>query len=52
MLQFLEDLDIRKFYGVGKVTAEKMYQKGIFTGKDLKSKTSDYLEEHFGKSTI
>ena len=50
VLQFLEDLDIRKFYGVGKVTAEKMYQKGIFTGKDLKSKTSDYLEEHFGKS--
>ena len=27
-----------------------MYQKGIFTGKDLKSKSVDYLEEHFGKS--
>jgi DNA polymerase-4 len=50
VLQFLEDLDIRKFYGVGKVTAEKMYQKGIFTGKDLKSKSEDYLEKHFGKS--
>ncbi|MBC2843995.1 DNA polymerase IV [Winogradskyella flava] len=50
VLQFLEDLDIRNFYGVGKVTAEKMYQKGIFTGKDLKSKSADYLEEHFGKS--
>ncbi|WP_179353126.1 DNA polymerase IV [Winogradskyella vidalii] len=50
VLQFLEDLDIRKFYGVGKVTAEKMYQKGIFTGKDLKSKTVDYLSQHFGKS--
>jgi DNA polymerase-4 len=50
VLQFLEDLDIRKFYGVGKVTAEKMYQKGIFTGKDLKSKTADYLEKNFGKS--
>ncbi|WP_282042002.1 DNA polymerase IV [Winogradskyella flava] len=50
ILQFLEDLDIRKFYGIGKVTAEKMYQKGIFTGKDLKSKSADYLEEHFGKS--
>ena len=36
VLDFLEVLDIRKFYGVGKVTAEKMYQKGIFTGKDLK----------------
>jgi len=50
VLQFLEELDIRKFYGVGKVTAEKMYQKGIFTGKDLKSKTADYLEVNFGKS--
>ncbi|MCA0131180.1 DNA polymerase IV [Winogradskyella alexanderae] len=50
VLQFLEDLDIRKFYGIGKVTAEKMYQKGIFTGKDLKSKSFEYLEEHFGKS--
>ena len=50
VLQFLEDLDIRKFYGVGKVTAEKMYQKGIFTGRDLKLKSLDYLDEHFGKS--
>ena len=50
VLQFLEDLDIRKFYGVGKVTAEKMYQKGIFTGKDLKSKSLEYLEDNFGKS--
>lgn len=50
VLKFLEDLDIRKFYGVGKVTAEKMYQKGIFTGKDLKGKSLEYLEEHFGKS--
>lgn len=50
VLQFLEDLDIRKFYGVGKVTAEKMYQKGIFTGKDLKAKNLEYLDAHFGKS--
>ena len=50
VLEFLEQLDIRKFYGIGKVTAEKMYQKGIFTGKDLKRKTLEYLDEHFGKS--
>ncbi|MEZ4793819.1 MAG: DNA polymerase IV [Gelidibacter sp.] len=50
VLGFLEQLDIRKFYGVGKVTAEKMYQLGIFTGKDLKSKTIEYLDAHFGKS--
>ncbi|WP_100613838.1 DNA polymerase IV [Confluentibacter citreus] len=50
VIPFLEQLDIRKFYGVGKVTAEKMYQLGIFTGMDLKSKTIDYLDTHFGKS--
>lgn len=47
---FLENLDIRKFYGVGKVTAEKMYQLGIFTGKDLKEKSLEFLVNHFGKS--
>jgi DNA polymerase IV len=47
---FLENLEIKKFYGIGKVTKEKMYQHGIFTGKDLKTKTREYLEQHFGKS--
>jgi len=50
VIEFLEELDIRKFYGVGKVTAEKMYRLGIFSGKDLKLKTEEYLTEHFGKS--
>ncbi len=50
VIAFLEALDIRKFYGVGKVTAEKMYQKGIFTGKDLKQKSMEYLDVNFGKS--
>lgn len=50
VISFLEELPIRKFYGVGKVTAEKMYQLGIFTGLDLKSKPIEFLEKHFGKS--
>ena len=50
VIAFLEELDIRKFYGVGKVTAEKMYQLGIFMGSDLKLKSIEFLEEHFGKS--
>ncbi|SHG28542.1 DNA polymerase-4 [Salegentibacter echinorum] len=48
--EFLEVLDIRKFHGVGKVTAEKMYKLGIFTGKDLKQKSREYLIEKFGKN--
>lgn len=50
VLDFLENLDVKKFFGVGKVTKEKMYRLGIFTGKDLKLKTEEYLIEHFGKS--
>tara|TARA_R110000868_G_scaffold343120_7_gene604210 strand:+ start:8699 stop:9796 length:1098 start_codon:yes stop_codon:yes gene_type:complete len=50
VISFLEDLEIRKFYGVGKVTADKMYQLGIFTGKDLKGKSIEFLQENFGKS--
>ena len=50
VISFLEDLEIRKFYGVGKVTADKMYHLGIFTGKELKQKSLEFLREHFGKS--
>ncbi len=50
VLQFLENLEIRKFYGVGKVTADKMYALGIFTGKDLKEKPLEFLSDKFGKS--
>ncbi|PZX95156.1 DNA polymerase IV [Flavobacterium aquariorum] len=50
VISFLEQLPIQKFYGVGKVTAEKMFQLGIFTGLDLKSKSVEFLEKHFGKS--
>lgn len=50
VVRFLEELEVRKFYGVGKVTAEKMYKLGIFTGKDLKRKPLEFLENNFGKS--
>jgi len=50
VIPFLEQLPIQKFYGVGKVTAEKMFQLGIFTGLDLKNKSLEFLEKHFGKS--
>lgn len=49
-IAFLEALSVSKFYGVGKVTAAKMYNLGIFTGKDLKEKPEDFLLKHFGKS--
>ena len=50
VIGFLEQLDVQRFYGVGKVTAQKMMQLGIFTGADLKRKELPFLVEHFGKS--
>ncbi len=50
VLTFLEELPIEKFYGVGKVTAAKMFNLGIFTGKDLKEKSVEFLITHFKKS--
>jgi len=50
VLTFLEQLEIKRFFGVGKVTVKKMYRLGIFTGKDLKDKTEEFLSENFGKS--
>ena len=47
---FMEELDIRKFHGIGKATAQKMYQIGIFRGIDLKKRGEDFLNLKFGKS--
>lgn len=47
---YIDSLPIERFFGIGKVTASKMYQHGIFTGKQLKTKGVDYLIQNFGKS--
>lgn len=50
VISFLESLPVNKFYGVGKVTAAKMHNLGIFTGNDLKQKSLVELTKLFGKS--
>ncbi len=50
VITFLEELPIEKFFGIGKVTASKMYKLGIFTGKNLKEKNVNFLTQHFKKS--
>ena len=50
VLEFLENLPVEKFFGIGKVTASKMYSLGIFTGIDLKGKSLEFLKEHFKSS--
>ncbi len=46
---FIDKLPIHKFYGVGKVTTDKMHQLGIFFGKDLKQRSLSELVKLFGK---
>ncbi len=50
VIPFLEELPIQKFYGIGKVTASKMYSLGIFNGRDLKEKSLEEMSLLFGKS--
>lgn len=49
-LEFIAKLPVHKFFGIGKVTAEKMNKVGIFTGYDLRKRTLDDLTRLFGKS--
>lgn len=49
---FLEKLPIHKFFGIGKVTAEKMQQLGIHSGKELKEFSLQFLIKKFGKSGL
>ena len=41
---------MRKFHGVGPVTAAKMNELGIHTGLDLKRQTREFLTAQFGKA--
>jgi DNA polymerase-4 len=47
---FVETLPVGKFHGVGPVTADKMKRLGIFTGADPRQQSSEFLQQHFGKS--
>ena len=47
---FIDSLKIDKFFGIGKVTAKKMYDLGIYTGADLRKLEKSDLVKYFGKS--
>jgi len=46
---FMEKLPVEKFYGVGKVTTQKMKNLGLHLGADLKKLTHDEIVQYFGK---
>jgi DNA polymerase IV len=49
-LDFLENLKIEKFFGIGKVSADKFHELGIHTGKELKKLSEQELVRWFGKA--
>jgi DNA polymerase-4 len=46
---FIDNLPVEKFFGIGKVTAEKMHKLGIHNGSDLKKWELPDLIRNFGK---
>ena len=47
---FVANLPVKKFHGVGPATAAKMERLGIVTGADLRTKPLEFLQANFGKS--
>jgi len=47
---FMEKLPVEKFFGVGKVTADRMKKMGFYTGADLKKLSEEELVRKFGKT--
>ncbi len=47
---FVASLPVRRFYGVGPKTAERMARLGIHLGRDLRARDLDFLVDNFGKS--
>ncbi|MEG3090143.1 DNA polymerase IV [Sphingomonas sp. PB1R3] len=45
---FVAALPVKRFHGVGPVTARKMEALGILTGQDLRDRPFDFLQRHFG----
>jgi DNA polymerase-4 len=46
---FVIDLPVKKIFGVGKVTNQKMQKLGIHTCRDLQSLSKTQLHDYFGK---
>jgi len=45
---FVASLPVKRFHGVGPVTARKMEALGILTGQDLRDQPLAFLQRHFG----
>ena len=48
-LEFIDNLKVEQFWGVGEKTAQHMHSMGVFTGKQLRKLTLQQLTTQFGK---
>ncbi|HKJ42545.1 MAG TPA: DNA polymerase IV [Sunxiuqinia sp.] len=51
-IDFIKKLEVRKFFGVGKVTAKKLNDQGIYFGADLQKLDQQELVRQFGKTGL
>ena len=48
-LEFIDNLKVEQFWGVGEKTAQHLHNMGVFTGKQLRGLTIQQLTTQFGK---
>lgn len=48
--EFIDKLEVQKFFGIGKVTSEKLHRMGVWRGSDLKKIERLELTRLFGKA--
>lgn len=47
--KYIDSLPVERFFGVGRVTAEKLHEMQIYKGKDIQRFSIEQLNQHFGK---
>lgn len=47
---FIARLPIETFWGIGKITAQKMHSLGVHNGEELRSCSQEFLTRNFGKA--
>jgi DNA polymerase-4 len=50
--EYVADLDVGRFHGIGPATAARMERLGIRTGRDLRRQTVEFMIETFGRSGV
>ena len=48
-IEFIDNLKVEQFWGVGEKTAQHLHNMGVFTGKQLRALTIQQLTTQFGK---